>query len=303
MSEAILAIKLGALGDMIQALDAFHDIRAHHRGARVTLLTTPPFAALAARMPWFDAVWSDGRPRAANVGAFIGLIARLRRARFRRVYDLQCNDRTERYRRLLAGPRRPEWAGAERGDFRPAALPRNNVDVMRAQLAAAGVGRAAPTDLAWLDADIAALDLPPRFAMLVPGCSPHQPQKRWPAESYAALGQLLRARGLGIVLIGTAADRDAVARITALLPEVRDLSGRTDLFQLAAVARSAETVIGNDTGPVFLSAAVGAPTLMLMSRSTDPERSAPRGARAAWLRRDELGALSVADVAAAMLTR
>ena len=296
MSDAVLTIKLGALGDMIQALDAFHDIRAHHRGARSVLLTTPPFAAFAARMPWFDEIWSDGRPKAAHVGAFFGLIARLRRARFGRVYDLQCSDRTALYRRLLAGPGQPRWFGVVPG-------PRHNSDIMRAQLAAGGVPEARPTDLTWLDADIAALGLPPRFAMLVPGCSPHRPDKRWPAESYAALGRLLAARGLAVVLVGTAADRDAVARIKSLLPEAHDLVGRTDLFQLAAVARRADTVIGNDTGPVFLSAAVGAPTLMLMARATDPERSAPRGQRTAWLRRDTLESLSVTDVAGAVTTR
>ncbi|MGH6980641.1 MAG: glycosyltransferase family 9 protein [Stellaceae bacterium] len=296
MSGAILTIKLGALGDMIQALDAFHDIRAHHRGAHSVLLTTPPFAALAARMPWFDEVWTDGRPKASEIGALIGLIARLRGARFARVYDLQCNHRTDWYRRLLAGPRRPDWFGAVPGK-------RHNSDAMRAQIAAAGVAEARPTDLSWLDADIAALALPKRFAMLVPGCSPHRPDKRWPAESYAALGARLRARGLETVLVGTAADRDAIARIKSILPDARDLSGRTNLFQLAAAARRAETVIGNDTGPVFLSAAVGAPTLTLMSRSTNPEQSAPRGSRTAWLRRDDLAALPVDDVSAALLTR
>lgn len=297
MSDVVLTIKLGALGDTIQAFDAFHDIRAHHRAARSVLLTTPPFAALAARMPWFDAVWSDGRPKASDVGAFLGLIARLRRARFARIYDLQCSDRTALYRKLLTGPKQPQWFGFVPGPQR------HNSDIMRAQLAAGGVPEARPTDLAWLDTGIAALDLPPRFAMLVPGCSPHRPDKRWPAESYAALGKSLQARGLATVLVGTAADRDAVARIKALLPEARDLTGRTDLFQLAAVSRRAETAIGNDTGPVFLSAAVGAPTLMLMSGATDPERSAPRGPRAAWLRRDVLASLSVDDVANAVLTR
>jgi ADP-heptose:LPS heptosyltransferase len=303
VSDAILAIKLGALGDMIQALDAFHDIRAHHRGARFVLLTSPPFAALAARMPWFDAVWPDGRPKVSNLATFTGLIARLRHARFRRVYDLQCSERTELYRRLLAGPRRPAWVGAERGDFHPAILPRNNVDVMRAELAAASVPETRPTELAWLDADVAAFNLPRRFVLLVPGCSPSQPHKRWPAEAYAALGQRLHARGLAVALVGTGADRDAVSRIMALLPDAIDLAGRTDLFQLAAVARRAESVIGNDTGPVFLSAAVGAPTLMLMSRTTDPERSAPRGTQTSWLRRDDLATLPVDAVEAAMLWR
>jgi ADP-heptose:LPS heptosyltransferase len=306
VSDAVLAIKLGALGDMIQAFDALHDIRAHHRGDRVVLLTTPPFAPLAARMPWLDEVWSGGRPKATNIGAFVSLIARLRRARFRRVYDLQCNRRTALYFRLLSGAHRPQWAGTVDGaDFAPAPATelRHNCDAMRATLAAAGVPVARPTDLAWLDADLSAFQLPARFALLVPGSSPHLPHKRWPAEAYAALGTRLKTRGLDIVLAGTAADRDAVARIVSLLPEARDLTGRTDLFQLAGIERRAAGVIGNDTGPVFLAAALGAPTLMLMSRHTDPRRSAPRGPLTAWLKRDDLATLSVDEVEHAVLTR
>jgi ADP-heptose:LPS heptosyltransferase len=306
VSEAILAIKLGALGDMIQAFDSFHDLRAFHRGERLVLLTTPPFAALAARMPWFDAVWADGRPKAAALGRYAALIARLRRARFRRVYDLQCSKRTAMYRRLLGGPRRPQWAGTAPGsDFlpEPVAGLRHNSDAMRATLAAAGVPPARPTDLAWLDADVTALALPPRFVMLVPGSSPGQPHKRWPPAHYAALGRRLRERGYDIVLVGTAADRASIAEIAALLPEAHDLCGQTDLFQLAAVARRAAWVVGNDTGPVFLSAAIGAPTLMLMSHSTEPARSAPRGPSAAWLKRDDLATLPVEDVERAVLLR
>jgi ADP-heptose:LPS heptosyltransferase len=306
VNDTVLAIKLGALGDMIQALDAFHDLGAHHQGDRMVLLTTPPFAALAARMPWFGRVWCDGRPKASNIRAFADLIGRLRRARFRRVYDLQCSQRTALYRHLLGGPHRPQWAGTASGaDFVPDRVSglRHNCDAMRAILAAAGVPPRRPTDLAWFDADISALPLPARFVMLAPGSSPHLPHKRWPAEAYATLGGRLSARGLGIVLVGTTADRDATSRIAALLPSAIELVGRTDLFELAALARRADGVVGNDTGPVFLAAAVGAPTLMLMSHHTDPLRSAPRGPAVAWLKRDDLATLPVDEVERALLLR
>ena len=58
----VLVIKLAALGDFVQAFGPFAAIRAHHPDAAITLLTTPPYAALARRSPWFDEVWTDGRP-------------------------------------------------------------------------------------------------------------------------------------------------------------------------------------------------------------------------------------------------
>jgi len=37
----LLVIKLGALGDVIQAMGAIADIRAYHAEAMMTVLTTP----------------------------------------------------------------------------------------------------------------------------------------------------------------------------------------------------------------------------------------------------------------------
>jgi ADP-heptose:LPS heptosyltransferase len=301
---AILVIRLGALGDLIQSLDSFHDIRAHHPTAHITLLTTPPFAGLAARMPWWDRVWADGRPSRSDWSGFLRLIRRLRRARFDRVYDLQNNDRTALYCRLLAGPHRPEWVGAAPGASikRPSREGdrRHIVDLLRAELDAAGVAAARPTDLAWLTADISRFDLPARFVLMVPGCSPDHAYKRWPPDRYAELGRRLSGRGLATVLVGTSADGDAVARIRAALPTAIDLSGRTDLLELAGIARRATALVGNDTGPVFIGAVLGTPTLMLMSGRSHPELWAPRGPRAQWLQVPDLANLRVDDVEAAL---
>ena len=43
----ILVVKLGALGDFVQALGPWAASRKHHAGSRITLLTTAPYAALA----------------------------------------------------------------------------------------------------------------------------------------------------------------------------------------------------------------------------------------------------------------
>ena len=63
--ERILVIKHGALGDWVLATGCFAAIRRHHRSAHVTLLTTPAFADLGARCPWFDEVWTDERATCA----------------------------------------------------------------------------------------------------------------------------------------------------------------------------------------------------------------------------------------------
>ena len=119
--QRILVIKLAALGDFVQAFGPFAAIRAHHPDAAIALLTTPPFAGLARRSPWFDAVWSDGRPSWRDPAAWWRLARRLRAAGFARVYDLQTSRRSSRYR-LLAGPR-AEWSGIAPGASHPHANP------------------------------------------------------------------------------------------------------------------------------------------------------------------------------------
>jgi ADP-heptose:LPS heptosyltransferase len=295
----ILVIKLAALGDFVQAFGPFAAIRAHHPGAPITLLTTPPYAELARRSPWFDAVWTDGRPGWSDPAALWRLARRLRGAGFARVYDLQTSARSSRYR-WLVGPR-AEWSGIAHGASHPHANPlrdlMHTVERQREQLAMAGITGFPAPDLSWLEADIGEFGLPPRFALLVPGASPGRPGKRWPAARFAAL-----AAGLDrpVAVVGGPAERPLAAEILARTPGAIDLTGRTSYAALGAVARRADFAVGNDTGPTHLIAATGCPTLALFGPESDPALCAPRGRAVAVLRRESLARLEVAEARAAL---
>jgi ADP-heptose:LPS heptosyltransferase len=295
----ILVIRLGALGDFVQSFGPFAAIRAHHPGARITLLTTPPYAGLARRSPWFDEVWDDGRPSWRDPRAMLTLARRLRGARFRRVYDLQTSGRSSRYRWLVG--RGAEWSGIGRGISHPHANPSRDlmhtVERQREQLVMAGIGHFPPPSLDWLDADLSGFGLPPRFALFVPGASPLRPGKRWPAERFR---ELAAALDLPVVLLGGRTEAELAAGIAAGLPGALNLAGRTDFSQVAALARQAEFAVGNDTGPTHLIAAAGCPTLALFGGDSDPALCAPRGPSVAVLREVPLSALSVAEVRTAL---
>lgn len=299
----VLVIKLGALGDLMQSLDAFQAIRAHHPGQPLTLLTAPAFASFARAMPWFDQVWTDRRARLWRVWGWLPLVLRLRRAGFARVYDLQSNQRTAFYFRSLWGAR-PEWSGQVRGCSHPRpdflSMTGHNHDRLLQHVHSAGVPNAGPADLSWLDAPVDAFSLPPHFALLIPGCSPHRPYKRWPAERYAALVRWLAEQGLGAVIIGTKADQEAAALVTATAPTAINLCGCTTLLEVGGIARRAALAVGNDTGPLFIASQLGVPALMLMSRATIAHRMHPLGPRAAWLQRDDLADLTVGAVIEAL---
>jgi ADP-heptose:LPS heptosyltransferase len=290
----ILVIKLAALGDFVQAFGPFAAIRAHHPDAEITLLTTPPFAALGEAAPWFDHVWSDGRPDWTNLPAVLRLALRLRRTGFARVYDLQTSSRSSRYRWFVGGA--AEWSGIARGASHPDADPRRDflhtMERQRGQLRAAGITHFPEPALDWLAADVSGFALPDDFALLLPGASPLRPGKRWPAAKF---GEVAAALGRPVVICGGPAEAPIAREILAHAPAALDLTGRTDLRQLAAVARRAALAIGNDSGPTHVAAAAGCPTLALFGGESDPALCAPRGP-VAVLRRDPLAALGVEEV-------
>ncbi len=302
--DRILVIKLGALGDFILAMGPFAAIRKHHADSRVTLLTTGPFVALAEMSGYFDEVWVDTRPGVLQIGAWWGLRRRLRAAGFRRVYDLQTSDRSGMYFRLFGRARRPEWSGIAPGCSHPHANPRrddmHSIERQKEQLAMAGIADLPAPDLSWLDADLTRFDLPERFALLVPGGAPHRPEKRWPGESYGDLAGRLQARGIRPVVIGTAKETPVLETIARLCPEAVNLADRTDLADIAGLARRALLAVGNDTGPMHLLAAVGRPSLVLFSGASNPELSAPRGPAVELLRVARLNELSVERVEGAL---
>lgn len=301
-TERILVIRLGALGDLILCFQAFHEIRRAHPGAEIALLTMPAFAGFARTMPWFDRVITDERAPLARAGEWLDLVRQIRAFRPDRVYDLQGKLRQNILYFLLGCVR--GWSGAAPFCSYPRLWPpqpgMHFTDFAAAQLRRADVPQQPPADLAWLDAPVAELALPDRYAVLIPGCAPDRLYKRWPAENYAALANRLRARGIASVAVGTKADADAIAAIRAKAPQLVDLSGRTSLHQLAAVMRRSVCVIGNDTGPTHLAAAVGAPTLALMPEQVNAAWSAPRGLRARALRGCPLARLAVDEVLLAL---
>src|SRR4029453_10390892 len=64
----------------------------------------------------------------------------------------------------------------------------------------------------------------------------------------------------------------------AAVPQMIDLTGRTDLPTLAAVLALSTTVVSNDSGAMHVAAAVGAPVVALFG-PTNERRTSPLGDR------------------------
>jgi ADP-heptose:LPS heptosyltransferase len=303
VSERILVIKLGALGDIVLALGPMAAIRRHHPDARITALTTAPYAALLSASPYVDEVWIDTKPRFWHVGVWRALRRRLRDAGFTRVYDLQTSDRSSFYFQLMGPEPRPEWSGIATSCSHPHRNPQRDrlhtLDRQADQLRLAGIVSVPPPDLSWLKADIQHFALTAPYALLAPGGAETRPRKRWPVERFAALASLLSAQSIQPVILGTAPEQALADVILKACPSARNLMNQTDLAQIATLARQARLAVGNDTGPMHLIAAAGCPSVVLFSEDSDPALCAPRG-RVSILRRPDLAELPLDAVTAAL---
>ena len=316
--QRILVIKLGALGDFVQALRAMAEIRRAHPRARITLLTTAPYVDLARASGYFDVIDPGGRPK--GLIGFLALLLRLRTGGYQRVYDLQTSSRSRNYFYAFA-PVFPEWSGHARGASHRHRHPRRDqmqsLDRLWDQIAEAGIveprpegfapkpeGFAPKPDLSWAVAAAGrtrpllterfAIKAP--YALLAPGASPSRPKKRWPVQGFIEVAQALETIGVTPVVIGGQQEIGLGEAIARAAPSAVVLTGRTSLLDLAGLGAGAALLVGNDTGPAYLAAFAGAPALILFSSDSDPSLCAPRTARITVMQRDDLADLTAGEV-------
>lgn len=119
---------------------------------------------------------------------------------------------------------------------------------------------------------------PGRFVCVHPGAS--VPERRWPADRFAAVADALAARGLRVALTGTAGERSLTAAVAAgMTAPALDLAGKTDLGTSAAVIASARLLVCNDTGVSHVAAAVGTPSVVVSTGDNPARWSPPDAAR------------------------
>jgi lipopolysaccharide heptosyltransferase I len=119
--------------------------------------------------------------------------------------------------------------------------------------------------------------------VLIPGAT--WATKLWAAEKWCKLAtQLAKEKGLQkICLIGTSLERETNSFIEVKLKstvpalQVINLTGQTSLLDLIALFQRTDLVIGADTGPLHLAAAIGHPIVVGVYGSSPRVRNGPYG--------------------------
>jgi ADP-heptose:LPS heptosyltransferase len=269
----ILVVKLGALGDLVQADGALRDIRENHPEDLLAVMTTTPYRRYMDRCPWIDEVFIDPRASRFNLLQMVKLRKRLYLRNFDCVYDLQQVGRTRFYYRWLFPATR--WIGDVPGCS--VYLKRNEERTCAAEhfaehLRSAGlkVRYSLTSDVAWMAEDatriLSAAGIKPGFVVLFPGASISHDHKRWP--HFRELARRLQRAGKEVVTVPGPDEITLCQGIPGktLVPE----GGYYDIFKLAGIVKQASFVIGNDTGPTHIAAHLGLAGIALFGGHVGP---------------------------------
>lgn len=103
--------------------------------------------------------------------------------------------------------------------------------------------------------------------------------KKWAAENWLELAQLILLNFQSVQFFfswGNEQERIEATNLVKKIGGSASLLPRMDLKTFCAVIKSMDVVVGGDTGPVHIAAAVGTPTVSFY-RATDASRNGPRG--------------------------
>ncbi len=260
----ILVVRLGAMGDVLHTLPAVASLKHSIPFSRITWVIESKWAALLEGNPYVERVIGlDRRTLAGLASAW----RELRAARFDFAVDFQGLTKSA----LVATLARPERIyGFRDSRESPASLfystkisPRSihmvdrNLDLSSAA-GASSLLHSFPIPAGHPEGKL------PKGEFILASPQAGWGAKQWPLECYSELGQRIqRDLGMTLVLNGPQA-----IHLEHTVPHVSGLAGLID------ATRRASAVIGLDSGPLHLAAALGKPGVALYG-PTDPAINGP----------------------------
>jgi len=288
----------GWIGDMVLLTPALRALREEFPGARIQMLVNPLVDSLMERNPYLDGVMVyDKRSEHRGIRQMRRMASRLRAKQFDIAVILHPTSVRSAILPFMAGI--PERIGTNlrgRGPFLTTKT-KNRTGIHEVQryldIVSPVVGSNHDGKLEFWGIDendeAFAERVLESHAGPVIGINPSTtwPSKRWPAERFIALADLLTQRfGAQILLTGGSGDvhlGDEIMENTSSEP--LNLIGRTSLWQLGALIKRCDLYITCDSGPMHISAALETPTIALFG-PTDPVRHRPYGESHAVIKKD-----------------
>ncbi|OLD69959.1 MAG: hypothetical protein AUI45_06060 [Acidobacteria bacterium 13_1_40CM_2_56_11] len=291
----ILVVDLDNIGDLLLATPAIRALRRSFPDATLDVLVTNYTASVVAGNPHIDGVLTCGkRIVEASLLERAALVWRIWRRRYDLGVILEAHWGYAGFAELLlavAGV--PRRIGRDLGKHRgllTAAVPPRQQHWIDTYLEVVGLVGAKP-DGDHMDFPISPADEAEMEAwcrehslagaapiVLFPGGTLHLISRRWGIEGFAAVGDALaRSWQAPIVVIGGPADTALAETVVARMAvPALSAAGALSLGATGALLRRCRLFITNDSGPLHIAAAVGAPVVVILGPS-DPLVFGPRG--------------------------
>lgn len=277
----ILVVRLGSMGDIVHALPAVASLKHSFPGSELWWLVAQRWAPLLEGNPFVDRLVCLESRRPKELARVVGV---LRKARFHLAVDFQGLIQSA----LLASLARPdELYGFHQSATREKAAAIFYSRKLRPQAAHVVERNLELAACAGASSILRTFPLPegqpegelPAGPFVLASPLAGWPYKQWPFEYYGVLERLLRLRlqiplvlcvPPGVALTGVGDARVLPAGVAGLIYSTR----------------RATAVVGVDSGPLHLAAALGKPGVAIYG-PTDPARNGPYGANITVLRSPE----------------
>jgi heptosyltransferase-1 len=280
-----LVVRLGSLGDIIHTFPAVAALRESFPAAPVVWLTHPRWEFLVRSSSLASEVWTV---ETRALSSLRETVHRFRQSSWTAAIDYQGLWKSAMLPFFVGVNRRIGFSSATIREFGVPMLYTERVKTHRAHIAdqngdlsqRAGARRGtAPFALQILDQDqstvrsrLGAQSID-TYIVLSPGGGWRS--KCWPAPRFGALCRKLKeTRGMRCVVNVGPGEDDLAAALAAASGDAAPLIYRGSLGQLMALLKSAACIVGGDTGPLHLAAALGTRTVALFG-PTDPARNGP----------------------------
>lgn len=286
--KRLLVIRFGALGDLLHLSPSLEAVKAAQPELEIHLLTSPMYRELTSRFLGVDQVWTwdkksgwKGLLKLANelrqvgIDAVVNLhpslkswfLAQCLQPRQQRVYHKQKLKVKGQAQREM--PRRHAVVDFYQPFRCLLGLPKLDAMIPRLLLpeAKAEIIASKPEGERWIG--------------IIPGVGAKRSNRAWEPDSYRSLiGELLKLPNLRVLLIGGPDEKSLAQELLTSFPghgdAVQDHCGQHTILGTAALLAQCDWVIGGDTGPLHLAAAVGAPMIAIYG-PTSLTRTGPVG--------------------------
>ncbi len=277
----ILIIRFSALGDLVTLEPTFRALRHFHRDDHITFLTSQVGKELYEDTGYFDRiVVEQGTSRGRLLQRSLRLRRELGPQRFGIIFNLQSSSLSHLLTLMLRKRRVVNISAAFWQKLLSRKIPYRRVPEL---LCAAGfpehqisayIRNVSNNQIALgVSAHLAARyrrQLTKAYdarlvIALAPGASPRWESKKWGDERFAELASKLQATGFAVIVVGSNLETDAARLIHSHSDQAMDFTGRTTVTELKALLSNASVLVGNDSGPAHLAAAVGIPTVTIFA--------------------------------------